>query len=55
MQGGEDKCYYGDEHVTGDNHFILDVPHLLHGVVILFYLLRIKFLLHHICVEILKK
>ena len=34
MQGGEDMCYYGDGHVTGDNHFILDVPHLLHGVVI---------------------
>ena len=27
-------CYYGDGHVTGDNHFILDVPHLLHSVVI---------------------
>ena len=34
MQGGEDICYFGEGHVTGDNHFILDVPHLLHGVVI---------------------
>ena len=24
----------GDGHVTGDSYFILDVPHLLHGVVI---------------------
>ena len=34
MQGGKDICYYWEGHVTGDNHFILDVPHLLHRVVI---------------------
>ena len=33
----------GDGHVTGDSYFILDVPHLLHGVVIFsFYFIFLK-------------
>ena len=41
MQGGEDICYYGEGYVTGDNHFILNVPHLLHGVVIFYFHIKV--------------